>query len=330
MQLSELIPEYLAYRRSEGYKPNTVHADDVALNRMLRIVGDRDVRAVTPKMIDRVYDEMTERRLKSSTVNLATASMRSFFKWCIYRGHCLETPVLGRRYRRPEVRNMARIPIAQFEAFLDSARTPRDRMLLALGLFTMARKTEITGILMRDVDLDSGEINLYISKSNRYDRFPIGKRLRAELARWLPIYAQEVGPLEPDYFLVPAVQGGRRPNHDWPLRPRKQMVSPEDVVHYSLRAIGMDDSHHSGMHVLRRSSARAAFEELADRGYDGALRIVQATLRHHSSRDTEIYLGLELDTVKRDEIIREYDLFPSLAADNVVPFSHGQDRVAGM
>lgn len=330
MLLEPAIQEYLVYRQAEGYKETTLKTDRVALGRLLRIVGNRPLGEITPKMIDRVYEEMAERRLRASTVNLGTSSMRAFFKWGIYRGHILETPVLGRRYRKREPQSLTRIPIAQFDQFLDAARTPRDRMLLALGLYTMARKKEITGIRISDVDLDSGEINLYISKSSQYDRFPIGKRLRAELARWLPLYAAEVGPLEPDYYLVPAVLGGRRTKTQWPLRPRKEMQSPEDAVHYALRKIGLPDDYHSGMHVLRRSSARAAFGELSDRGYDGALRIVQASLHHSSSRDTEIYLGLELDVVKRDEIIREHDLFPSLDADNVVAFGHGKDRAAGM
>jgi len=332
MLLSTAKQEYLQYRRSERYKPNTVGADRVALNRMIEVMGDREVASITPKLIDGVYEEMAVRQLRASTVNLATACMRSFFKWATDRGHYSgPSPVSGRRYRPREARELTRVPIDKFPALLDAARTPRDRMLLALGLYTMARSKEITGIRIKDVDLSSSYIQIYVSKSNLFDQRPISLELRNELTQWLKVYADEVGPLEPDYFLVPAVRGGNRPSGDWPLLPRKQMVVPEDVVHRALRVLGIDDSYHSGMHVLRRSSARATFDELANSGYDGALRMVKEWLNHSSTAQTEVYLGLALDKVNRDKIAKDKPMFPSLAGDNVIRGDfHGEDRAAGM
>lgn len=335
MRISQALPQYLAYRRGEGYSKNTIKADRVAVNRLMEVVGDRDLDSITPVLVDGLYAEMTRRQLRASTVNLATACLRSFFKWAIERGYRSQeagSPVLGRRYRPREAKTLTRVPLAQFPALLEAARSPRDRMLLALGIYTMARKEEITGIRIRDVDLDSGEIQIYVSKSNVFDRRPISTELDLELRRWLTAYAEEVGPLEPDYFLVPAVHGGTRSKttHGWRLRPRKQMVSPEDVVHSVLKPLGIDDSYHSGMHVLRRSAARARFDELTAQGYDGALRQVSAWLNHKSTAQTEIYLGLELDRANRDEQTKGKPLFPSLAASNVrhLEVPNGQDRTA--
>lgn len=335
MLLSTALPRYLQFREGEGYSKNTLKADRVALRRLMETVGDRHLESITPVMVDGLYAEMAKRQLRASTVNLATACLRSFFKWAIERGYRSQeagSPVLGRRYRPREAKTLTRVPLAQFPALLEAARSPRDRMLLALGIYTMARKEEITGIRIRDVDLASGEIQVYVSKSNVFDRRPISTELDLELRRWLTAYAEEVGPLEPDYFLVPAVHGGQRSKttHGWRLRPRKQMVSPEDVVHSVLRVLGIDDSYHSGLHVLRRSAARARFDELTAQGYDGALRQVSAWLNHRSTAQTEIYLGLELDRATRDEQTKGQPLFPSLASDKVTTLEvvYGEDNLA--
>jgi hypothetical protein len=60
-----------------------------------------------------------------------------------------------------------------------------------------------------------------------------------------------------------------------------------------------------GCHTLRRSGARALFDDLVERGgYDGVLRHVSAMLHHKSTLMTERYLGLDVDVKKRNDLIR--------------------------
>lgn len=329
MLLSKATAEYLLYRKTEGYAKNTILVDGVALRRLVRTLGDIPVKSVTPRHVDRVFEQMAEQQLRPASVNANVATLRGFFRWCRDRGYLPPdaNPASGRRYRPKEAREMIRVPIAQFPALLDAARIPRDRMLMALGLYTMGRKGEITSIRMKDVDLDSAEILMYIQKKNVYDRIPISKELRRELATWLPIYEQHVGSLQPNYHLVPSVQGGGSGNV-MKLRPLVQMASPEDAVAYALTRIGIVGDH-TGMHVLRRSAARARFDEMVALGYDGALRRVSAWLHHTSVTITEVYLGLQLDRAQRDEETKDQFMFPSLEADNVVAFRSKEDNEPG-
>ena len=68
---------------------------------------------------------------------------------------------------------------------------------------------------------------------------------------------------------------------------------------------------------MRRSGARALFDQLVQDGYDGAIRTVQAMLHHTSVTTTEVYLGIHLDKKRRDEAIRGKVMFP-VSAENVV------------
>lgn len=326
MLLDKAREEYLVYRRSEGYKDNTVRVDNVAIKRLEKITGNIPVKGVTTAHIDRLYEYMTEQGLDNVTINLSTTVLRHFFRWAIDRGYRPgDNPLAGRRTRPVGSKPQPRIPLAQFPALLEAARTPRDRMLISLGLYTMGRAGELTGIQMKDVDLDSGEIALFISKSNLYDRMPISKELRREIARWLPLYEAECGPVQPHWYLVPSVQGGKHlPTTGNPLRPTKRMVNPEDPVKHALTQIGVT-GYRTGCHVLRRSSSRAMFDELVLMGYDGALRIVSAWLHHSSVLMTEKYLSLDLDRANRDNVAKGELMFPSLEADNVVPFRKEDD-----
>lgn len=325
MLLSKAHDEYLAYRKSEGYRQNTMAADATALRRLRRAAGNVHVATITPRLMDKVFEEMSERKLSASTINVTVTSLRGFFKWCRERGHIPANsyPMSGRRYRQREAKELTRVPLAQFPALLDAARNPRDRMLLALGLYTMGRAREITGIQMEHVDLDSEEILMYVEKKDVYDRIPISAELRQEIARWLPIYAEHVGPLKPHYYLAPsALGGGRKHTSTISLKPTSRIQTPQKPVHYALNQIGITGDRF-GLHVLRRSSARARFDEMVNLGYDGALRRVSAWLHHSSVTITEIYLGLELDRAQRDEETKGKVMFPSLAAENVTPILRG-------
>ena len=92
----------------------------------------------------------------------------------------------------------------------------------------------------------------------------------------------------------------------------------------ALRAHGYDIAGEGG-HTLRRSAARALYDELVEeRGYDGALRRVQTMLDHKHSMTTELYLGLDVDKVARNKALRGKPMFTRRqvgTAGNVIPLT---------
>lgn len=97
-----------------------------------------------------------------------------------------------------------------------------------------------------------------------------------------------------------------------------------DKINYPTR--GEDgESLREGMHTLRRSAARARFDVLESLGYDGAIRHVQTMLGHATMAMTEHYLGLHLDRVKRNELVRGRPMFST--GENVVSIDEIRERV---
>lgn len=160
---------------------------------------------------------------------------------------------------------------------------------------------------------------------------PICAELDAELRLWLTRYAEQVGPLRPNHFLLPRRQSvgtvhndaGRIVGHEMTYFPEDRVRSLGRVVRPVLEQAGFPVVDHAGRsagegaHTLRRSGARALFDQWANHGYDNALRMVQSMLHHSSIAQTERYIGVTADRRSRDELLRGKPMFP-IDNNNVV------------
>jgi integrase len=327
------VADFIESRKSEGYALATLRNYTYNLNRLIRHAGSRNTGTITTSDIDQVFAAAVQ-DLTSASMNNLQACLQAFFKWCRQRGRISRDhdPLAGRRFRKVIPMEKRRVPVGQFPALLDAAVNPRDRMIVALGLFLLLRQSEIADLRIGDVNLESGQITARIFKTKDMDVMPISRELDVELRRWLTLYAEQCGPLQHHWFLAPSRRftgedwgpGGVLPNRLGRLLPETRCPHVVGAVQRALKGIGWEmrrpdgKPEWHGAHVLRRSAARAIFDELAAEGYDGALRTVQSFLHHASSQMTERYLGLEVDRAIRDKKYQGAAMFPSLSAGNVV------------
>lgn len=319
-KLSDAACEYDAWRDMQGFAKATRRNDQAALRHLQRAVGDLTVDLIDHDKITHALHKMGD-TCSPSSVNMHHASLSAFFRWCRLKGYIApdQDPLMGIRYKKVGKRDRRRLAAHEFPMLLNAAKTPRERMLVALGLYLFLRSSEAVSLRVRDVDLQSGTVGVTIYKTHDYDIMPISQELDSELRRWLLHYQQECGPLHPDWHLVPAQKtiGVRQ----FALNPTAKISRPEDFVKDTLRRYGWEDTHWQGMHCLRASGARAWFDELDSNTVDGALRIVQTHLHHASVTQTERYLGITADRAKRDRILKGESMFPSLQASNVTPIN---------
>lgn len=330
--LGALIDEYVASMASGGYSASTRRTFKRTAELFLSTVGNIQVKHVQARHVDSFFASRQAAGISPGTLNLELVVLRGLFRFAMARRHMppgQPDPASHRRRVRNMPKTRRRIPASEFERLLDATRHPRDRMVLALGIYLLARQSEIIELRIGDVDLVHGAISARIIKTAQVDTMPISTELDRELRRWLTFYAERCGPLEPHWRLVPAKarpQINELRDRDMlaaELKPLRPMVQPERIVQNALVACGYEvrdaDGRptRDGVHTLRRSSARALFDRLAERGYDNAGRIVQAMLHHASFKQTETYLGIDMDSKHRDEIIRGQEMFP-VATDNVL------------
>lgn len=328
--ISTVRPEYELHLRARGLAPRTIKVNMLVLNRWLALVGDTRIDQISGSHIDRFFGGGN---WSPKTQNLYLSVLRgNFFAWCRRHGYMKRDfdPTDGWRNVRTESREQFWLPVDEFPALLDAAGSPRDRAIIALGLYTFLRGSEIASLRIQDIDLDRYTLTAYRWKTKQADTMPIPLELAEELRRWLKEYKRlMVFAVLPEWFLVPAK--GPLPmgwDHEKrmlqptgieaELKPEIQMGKPYECVKRALRKLGYEPLG-TGAHTLRRSGARALFDRLRSEGYDGALRRVSSMLGHADTKTTEIYLGLSLERQQRNELLAGKIMFPQVRSANVIP-----------
>lgn len=327
--LSDARDLYIQQRRAKRKALATVRNNDYVLRRFLTVTGNLYVHNIREHHIDEHFVEASKTRGDES-LGVDHSTLNGFFKWAVRNGYMVrsQNPMEEREAPRFTPRPWRGVHLSKFPALLDAAQYPRDRMLIALGLYGLGRATELTAIRIRNVDLDAARIAVIRSKVHDSDRIPISSELDEELRLWLKLYTEEVGVLRPDYFLLPTKTRPRLVTQPGGLGiadrstvrlvPERKIHEPHNVVKAALEAIGFPtrdefgNSLNEGMHTLRRSGARALYDTYVELGYPDALRRVQVILGHKSVTQTEHYIGIYPDRVVRDETIAGKVMFPSL------------------
>ena len=326
MTLDDAIAEFCIYRRRSGYAENTVRAGEQWLRRFLACTGNIQTRSIDARHGEMFLAEMLGKGYKPTSVNLGLSMLAAFSKWARHRRLMTANtdPLATVRYQKVSAKPQRRVPVTEFARLLDAADHPQGRIIVALGLYLFLRSSEVCDLRVGDLDLDQGEIRVYQRKTGRWDTMPISLELDAELRRWLTYYAEDAGPLLPEYRLVPARHRrafGAELHQQ--MNPGARMTNTSLAIHQALRGIGWEvkGEHREGVHTLRRSGARAWFDDLIERqdeARDGALRKVAAMLHHKSVVQTETYLGLDADREKRDLLVKGAAMFTTPVPENVV------------
>lgn len=322
MQITESLPRYAEYRRSQGYAENTVRIGSGVLTAFVRIVGDMQMTSLNPSHVDK-WLAIRSGQVKPATINTEAAQLREWEKWAHRCGYLSPRQNLAGHVRKQRVvpRSRVIVPPSRFGELLDCASRPTDRIVVATGLYTLMRQGEITSLRVAHVDLDTGSIHAAIHKSAKRDTVPVCAELDAEIRRYWTWRSQQT-PLGPSQFFICSSHNrfaeGEGRLHRQELRPDRCLTHPWDAVKRTLSRMGYDLEPGEGVHTLRRSGATALYRSLREQGHDYAIRVVQAMLHHTSVTTTERYLDLDADKKTRDDLIRGQSMY-GVEASNVTP-----------
>lgn len=310
--------EYVQFLEARGLAKSTIQSARNTLAHAERTWGDLDLRELHPRHIDAYF---IGRDWSIGTRNIYLLALRGFLRWCRTHRYLPPDydPTEGWKTGAMPKTEKTWLTLPVLTALLDATTHARDRAFIAVGMYTFLRASEIVNLKISDIDPERSELRVYRVKTKQQDRLPICLELQVELARWLDYYRSEHGDLDPDWYLVPSrgpapmrgVQGQRKlvpTGEPHPLRPTRQVGRPQRIVKEAMGRLGID-KHGDGCHVLRRSGARALYENLRDMGHDGAARRVQSILGHQSLVMTERYLGLDHERMQRNEALAGKPMF---------------------
>lgn len=246
-----------------GFAPKTRSAYLSWVRRLIqfcRVVPDR----LTTEHVRAFLLHLTqERKLAFSTFNQALNAARFFFLEVLKRPFVVE----GIRYQKPPRRLPVVMNDEEVSRLLAAAASLRDRALLETGYATGMRVSEVTRLLITDVD--SGRMAIRVDQGKgRKDRYVM---LSQSLLETLRAYWRES---KPKVFLFPGL-GGKKP----------LCVSAAQKA-FGLARLQAGIKKPVSFHTLRHSFATHLIES------GTSVRTIQALLGHRSLQTTERYMHL--------------------------------------
>lgn len=312
--------EWVEHARSMGLKPGTVKARRDAMTPLVRRHGKQTVASVQHVHLDRLF---AAQQWSPATRNARLGHYRNFFAWCRARGYMPlhHDPLFGWGYLKKPPTVKLRVPLQEWPRLFNACETPIERVVIATGLFLFLRASEQRKLQIKHFDLQNNLVDVYRVKTETFDTMPIPEELLPYIREYLTWYSAQVA-LTGEHYLLPArtkakTVGQRFVKGTGELVPTKALDRIHLVVQDVLGRAGYE-TYKQGEHTLRRSGARAYFDELVGNGYDGALREVQIMLGHDLASTTEVYIGKTLDQERRNNRLAGKLMFPSAQNAKIV------------
>ncbi len=199
--IEELLPLFQVYLRAAGMSERTVEVYTYHLKEFIRWSGNLPIPKITPNVI-RTFLAEKRRRSASWSVYRAWVALRSFWRFLEEE---FDMPNVMERVKSPkvekrEVRSFTPEEIRRILQAVEYTRPSlgrregfrmrrpthlRDRAIILFLLDTGIRASELCNLLIRDVDLKTGEVRIQRGKGGKERDVYIGASTRKALLQYL-------------------------------------------------------------------------------------------------------------------------------------------------
>lgn len=275
--------EFLGYLAVErGLSANTLEAYGRDLERLEAFASSRGRNLLTLErgdMLDYVK-HLRQAGLEARSISQHIVAARGLYKFLLLDGHIRHDPTVNVEAPKSWQALPKFLTPDEVELLLRQPdQTPegvRDRAMLQLLYATGLRVSELIGLKLADVNLDTGLL-VCLGKGSKERSVPFGRAAEEALREYLPVRQQVLkGKSSPYLFL--SAQG----------RPISRQQFWKAIVDYGERAgIG-----HITPHMIRHTFATHLLEHGAD------LRSVQLMLGHSDVSTTQVYTHVTNERLK--------------------------------
>ena len=252
---------------------------------LVEISLQEKLRDVDPERIKLFLAFLGTQNYSKSTIARKLATLRSFYKFCLGRGHVKSHPLASIRTPKQEKRLPKYLELEQINKLLATpdANTllgARDGAMLEVLFSTGVRVSELVDLNFADVDFDGGTIRVR-GKGKKQRTTPVGPTAISAIRRYLELRRADARSATFDQNALFVNKHGQR------LSTR----SVRRKLDKYLAECGLDPN--ISPHTLRHSFATHMLNSGAD------LRSVQELLGHQSLSTTQIYTHLTTPRLKQ-------------------------------
>lgn len=310
--MMQLSVQYVAMRVKQGKSRNTVRHDRNTSERFARW-WDKSRRVPSALTIEAVEDflygpEALADQMQPSSFNVKLQELRRFLTWAARRQHVPTNVLDGLQPLPTSQKEYVRLSLVKIVDMIESCSDEWERWCLVLASQTLARDGELRRIRFKDFDFDTGLLAYYRPKTDDPDHLQITPVLDQGYRRWVTWLQDKQSGFDKAWYAIP--RRIRRPipgGHSWTYHPTVDRVGGLAVVvqKHAAKMLGCDqgDLSGQGVHLMRRSMARALYDQLVEQRVDDPIRVVMCALGHKSPDTTERYLGLKADRERRNDLL---------------------------
>jgi integrase/recombinase XerC len=268
-------------RRLSGHTVAAYRRDLLALQRWCERSGLCDWRELDHQHVRTFAARSHAQGLSGRSIQRRLAAVRSFYNFLLREGAVIRNAALEVQAPKSGKRLPAALDVDQMARLLSfkprDALEHRDLALLELFYSSGLRLSELTGLRLKNIDLDTGQVTVR-GKGDKERIIPVGRAAIGALRNGRTERTRLVRPDQQAVFV------GRRGE---PLGSRAVQLR------VAARARAMGISQHLHPHMLRHSFATHLLESSGD------LRAVQEMLGHASVSTTQIYTHLDFQHLAR-------------------------------
>jgi integrase/recombinase XerC len=287
--MKELLELFLRYHRLErNASLNTINAYQRDIHQFISFLNAQNVSQwedVNRNTVREWLSKLAESDQSKGTMARKSAALRSFFKFCLKRGHLTANPMSN----MPSIRKEKRLPKMVTEPDILSVLNEKNdsndstyllsQAILELLYSTGIRVSELTGIQMTDLDLKQNLVKV-TGKGNKQRIVPFGGQANTALVHWLEHRSHIQSALnqsDPHLFITP----------------KGKPMYRERVYQIVKRKLSGLEASQKSPHTLRHSFAT----HMLDHGAD--VRVIKDLLGHSSLAATQVYTHLSKEQIRK-------------------------------